>query len=583
MKRISRIISSLLVVPTFVGCAETGGPAPDTGIGLQLYSVRGLMSSYEQGSLTLFKDLAGMGFDYVEAYGYGDGKFFGHTPAQFKLDMEAAGLTVPASHFSIALTPEQLESGDFSEALAQWDKPIADHIEAGIPNILMAWIQNPPKTTDGWKVYAKYFNAIGKKCKAAGLGFGYHNHSFEFKAGEDGVFPYDCLLQNTDPKLVFFELDTYWMGSMGQNIADWVARYPGRFKMMHIKDDDVIGASGKVDFEALLALKEQAGTQYGVLEIEQYGSELILGAISKSIVNWSAILDKVNGNAPAGETVCTLEIYDIETKTRTAVATFPRTVEAPNWTPDGKWLIYNSGGLLYRIAADGSTEPEKIETGSVARCNNDHCLTFDGKQIGISSGSKDDWRSRIYVCPIEGGEPVEITPVGPSYLHGWSPDSKTLVYCADRDGEFDVYSIPAEGGKETRLTTAPGLDDGPEYTPDGKYIWFNSVRSGLMQLWRMKADGSDQEQMTFDEDRNTWFGHVSPDGQKVVGISYWKGDLEPGQHLGDRYVELRLMPADGGTPETVVALYGGQGTINVNSWAPDSKRFAFVSFVKKQK
>lgn len=524
-----------------------------------------------------------MGYDYIEAYGYGDGKFFGHTPAQFKNDVAAAGLTVPASHFSIALTPEQVESGDFSEALAQWDKPIADHVEAGIDNILMAWIQNPPKNADGWKVYAKYFNAIGKKCKEAGLKFGYHNHSFEFVAGEDGVYPYDVLLQNTDPKLVFFELDTYWCTAKGHKVADWVSRYPGRFKMMHIKDDDVIGASGKVDFEALLALKEQAGMQYAVLEIEQYGQEQILGAISKSIVNFTAILDKMNGCAPAEETVCTLEIYDTEAKTRTAVATFDHTIEAPNWTPDGKTLIFNSGGLLYKIPVDGSAEPVKIETGRVANCNNDHCLTFDGKMIGISSGSKDDWRSHIYVCPIEGGEPVEITPVGPSYLHGWSPDSKTLVYCADRGGEFDVYSIPAEGGKETRLTTAPGLDDGPEYTPDGNYIWFNSVRSGLMQLWRMKPDGSDQEQMTFDEDRNTWFGHVSPDGQKVVGISYWKGDLEPGEHLGDRYVELRVMPANGGVPETVVALYGGQGTINVNSWSPDSKKFAFVSFVNKKK
>lgn len=184
------------------------------------------------------------------------------------------------------------------------------------------------------------------------------------------------------------------------------------------------------------------------------------------------------------ETVCVLEIYDTCLGTRTVVKEFPYTIEAPNWTVDGKWLVYNSKGSLYRISPDGKKGPEKIDTGAISGCNNDHCLSFDGKSIGISSSTPDYRQSRIFVCPVEGGEPTLITPVGPSYLHGWSPDGKTLVYCADRGGEFDVYSVPSAGGKEVRLTTDPGLDDGPEYTPDGEYIWFNSVRSGLMQLWR---------------------------------------------------------------------------------------------------
>ena len=153
-----------------------------------------------------------------------------------------------------------------------------------------------------------------------------------------------------------------------------------------------------------------------------------------------------------------------------------------------------------------------------------------------------------------------------------------MAYCAARKGNFDVYVIPAEGGEEQRLTTAEGLDDGPEYAPDGKHIWFNSVRSGLMQVWRMKAAGSEQTQMTFDETRNAWFPHVSPDGQQVVFITYYKGDLEPGQHLANKNVELRIMPATGGESRLLVKLFGGQGTINVNSWAPDSRRFAFVSY-----
>ena len=128
------------------------------------------------------------------------------------------------------------------------------------------------------------------------------------------------------------------------------------------------------------------------------------------------------------------------------------------------------------------------------------------------------------------------------------------------------------------ITTLDKRDDGPEYSPCGQYIWFNSVRTGLMQVWRMKADGSEQTQMTFDETRNSWFPHISPDGKSVVFITYYKGDLEPGEHLANKNVELRLMPANGGEPKTLLKIFGGQGTINVNSWAPDSKRIAFVSY-----
>ena len=273
-----------------------------------------------------------------------------------------------------------------------------------------------------------------------------------------------------------------------------------------------------------------------------------------------------------------LEICDASTGERRVVKEFPYLIEAPNWTVDGQWLIYNSGGKLYRLSPDQPGEPQQIETGYAGRCNNDHVLSADGQRIAVSHGTKEDGRSRIYTLPITGGTPQLITPMGPSYLHGWSPDGKQLAYCAERKGNYDVYVIPAEGGEEQRLTTAEGLDDGSEYAPDGQHIWFNSVRSGLMQVWRMKADGSEQTQMTFDETRNAWFPHVSPDGKQVVFITYYKGDLEPGQHLANKNVELRIMPATGGESRLLVKLFGGQGTINVNSWAPDSRHFAFVSY-----
>ncbi len=273
-----------------------------------------------------------------------------------------------------------------------------------------------------------------------------------------------------------------------------------------------------------------------------------------------------------------LEVLDVTNGKRTVVKEFPYLIEAPNWTVDGKWLIYNSGGKLYKLSPEQPGEPVEIHTCFATRCNNDHVLSTDGKHIAISHGTKEDGRSRIYTLPLEGGHPTLITPMAPSYLHGWSPDKKYLAYCADRKGNYDVYIIPANGGDEIRLTDAEGLDDGPEYSPDGQYIWFNSVRTGLMQVWRMKADGSEQTQMTFDETRNSWFPHVSPDGQSILFITYYKGDLEPGQHLANKNVELRIMPVAGGEAKTLVKLFGGQGTINVNSWAPDSKRAAFVSY-----
>jgi Tol biopolymer transport system component len=181
----------------------------------------------------------------------------------------------------------------------------------------------------------------------------------------------------------------------------------------------------------------------------------------------------------------------------------------------------------------------------------------------------------IYVLPATGGEPRLVTPLGPSYWHGWSPDGRTLTYCAQRNGEFDIYTIPVEGGAETRLTTAAGLDDGPDYSPDGKFIYFNSERSGVMRIWRMAPDGTGQEQVTFDEAYADWFPHPSPDGKWVVFLSY---DRAVKGHPPNHDVVLRLMPAGGGAPKVIAKLFGGQGTINVPSWSPDSTRFAFVSY-----
>lgn len=275
-----------------------------------------------------------------------------------------------------------------------------------------------------------------------------------------------------------------------------------------------------------------------------------------------------------------LETMDVHTGVRTVLREFDYVIEAPNWTKNGRFLIYNSKGRMYSYEL-ASGDIQEIDTGFAIDCNNDHVLSPDNMQLAVSHHTSEDANSRIYIVPLAGGEPVLVTEKGPSYLHGWSPDGKRLAYCAARDGQYDIYTIAVEGGAETQLTDLPGLDDGPEYSPDGEYIWFNSTRTGLMQVWRMRTDGSEQTQMV-QEEANCWFPHVSPNGRLVVYIAYGKDDVAAGDHPPNKNVELRLVPATGGESKTIAKLFGGQGTINVNSWSPDNRTIAFVSYRLKE-
>jgi hypothetical protein len=268
-----------------------------------------------------------------------------------------------------------------------------------------------------------------------------------------------------------------------------------------------------------------------------------------------------------------LETQSVASTDRRVVYVTPGRIEAPNWLRDGRMLLYNSGGRLYRIPTAGG-KPEALDTGFATRCNNDHGVSPDGKLLAISDQSQGDRKSRIYTLPVAGGTPKLITPAGPSYWHGWSPDGKTLTYCAERNGEFDVYTVPAAGGPETRLTTAKGLDDGPEYSPDGRHIYFNSDRTGRMQLWRMKADGSSQEQLT-DDEYNNWFPHPSPDGKTLVFLSFEKG---VSGHPPNKDVTLRRLRLADRQIDVLGRFFGGQGTVNVPCWSPDGRRIAFVTY-----
>ena len=277
-----------------------------------------------------------------------------------------------------------------------------------------------------------------------------------------------------------------------------------------------------------------------------------------------------------------LEVLDMHSGSRQLIyESMQQPFEAPNWTPDGAALIYNTSG---RTVASGrlhhfdiATRSSKvIDTGFALRNNNDHVLSFDGAMLGISDQSTEGGQSTIFTLPSGGGTPKRITALTPSYLHGWSPDRKFLVYTGGRKGEFDIYRIAADGsGAEVRLTNAKGVDDGPEYSPDGRFIYFNSVRSGRMQIMRMREDGSEQQALT-DDGFNNWFPHVSPDGKWIAMISYGN-DIEPSEHPYYKQVYLRRMPAGGGEPTVIAYVYGGQGTMNVPSWSPDGKTLAFVS------
>ena len=280
-----------------------------------------------------------------------------------------------------------------------------------------------------------------------------------------------------------------------------------------------------------------------------------------------------------------LETLDIASGRRTLVHKDRVRFEAPNWTPDGKSLIFNQGGLLYRIAVtpngmpvEGS-RPTVIPTGFATRNNNDHGLSPDGQTLAIShhtEGYPEGADSMIYTVPVAGGVPGQVTTKAPSYWHAWSPDGSTLVYTAERNRQFDIYQIPAEGGDEVNLTNNAARDDGPDFSPDGRYIYFNSARSGRMQIWRMDADGGNPVQIT-DDDCNNWFPHPSPDGKQLLYLSYLDA-IEPDDHPPDKNVMLYLMDRDSGVVSRLAGFIGGQGTVNVPSWSPDSRHFAFVSY-----
>jgi TolB protein len=338
----------------------------------------------------------------------------------------------------------------------------------------------------------------------------------------------------------------------GAYFSMWLADEKGKFRL----------ASGSTRIE----LKEPFYVGIGVCSHDK-------NAVEKAVFS-NVELSAAEPLAAASSTLySTLEIINVASTDRRAIYVAPERFEAPNWMPDGKNLLFNRNGRIEKIAVTGGT-PQVIDTGFATRCNNDHGISPDGTELVISDNSQEEHRSLVYILPLGGGTPRRITQKSPSYWHGWSPDGKTLAFVGERNGDFDIYAIPAAGGEEKQLTTAKGLDDGPEYSPDGKYIYFNSERTGHMQIWRMLAHGSEQEQITFGKE-NDWFPHLSTDGEKMVFLTY---DASVKGHPENKDVMLRMMTLKDKKITVLAKLFGGQGTMNVPSWSPDGKQFAFVSY-----
>lgn len=446
-------------------------------------------------------------------------------------------------------------------------------------------VKSPARLTkDVLDETAARYRELAEELEKAGAGLLIHNEKEDICIRVNGKTAYEYLLEACGEK-VGAEVDAGWMYCGGVDPEEFLWAHADRVKAVHYKDMKITGqeallGKGMVDLKACF----QFARANGALQIADMDAATLEDTCraGKMLSGWTGDRDNTDS------ILCTM---DVETGEETVLHEFPGIIEAPNWLNDGNTLLYNADGKIYRYEID-KDHVEQVDTGFCVQCNNDHVPSPDNQLLAVSCMPPEltdgTYESHIYVLPMTGGEPKDLTGPGLSYLHGWSPDGKELAYCAFRKKpeeetmRIEICTIPSDGGEETCLTDGKGYNDGPEYSPDGNHIWFNSTRSGLMQVWRMNRDGSGLTQMT-DSDANNWFGHVSPDGKHVIYLTFAKGELEPNEHLPNMYVSLGMMDYDGQNKKKLLDLFGGQGSINVNSWAPDSRRIAYVKYVLHHK
>lgn len=446
-------------------------------------------------------------------------------------------------------------------------------------------VKSPARLTkDVLDETAARYRELAEELEKAGAGLLVHNEKEDICIRVNGKTAYEYLLEACGEK-VGAEVDAGWMYCGGVDPEEFLWAHADRVKAVHYKDMKITGqeaplGKGMVDLKACF----QFARANGALQIVDMDAATLEDTCraGKMLSGWTGDRDNTDS------ILCTM---DVETGEETVLHEFPGIIEAPNWLNDGNTLLYNADGKIYRYEID-KDHVEQVDTGFCVQCNNDHVPSPDNQLLAVSCMPPEltdgTYESHIYVLPMTGGEPKDLTGPGLSYLHGWSPDGRELAYCAFRKKpeeeimRIEICTIPSDGGEEICLTDGKGYNDGPEYSPDGKHIWFNSTRSGLMQVWRMNRDGSGLTQMT-DSDANNWFGHVSPDGKHVIYLTFANGELEPNEHLPNMYVSLGMMDYDGQNKKKLLDLFGGQGSINVNSWAPDSRRIAYVKYVLHHK
>ena len=404
-----------------------------------------------------------------------------------------------------------------------------------------------------------------------------HNEKHDIAGKIEGKPAYEWVLEKCGGK-VLAQVDVGWALAGGENPEALLWRIEELVGSIHYKDfrmtdpprETAIGA-GEADIPACFQFARAHGIPQ-IVDMDLGDTALLEKAVQtlNRLTSYRADTDSI------------LCVLDTETKELRRLRRFDSIIEAPNWLNNGDELLYNADGRIWRYSISRDTVTEEKVAGCV-HCNNDHALSRDNRYLAVSHDPEGSFFSNIYIRDRETGSVRQFTDQGPSFLHGWSPDGAYLTYCGFRPGrtffgfDVDIYKKPVKGGPEIRLTGGEGYSDGSEYAPDGAAIWYNSTRSGLMQVWRMDPDGKNQEQMTR-EDANNWFPHVSPDGRKVVYLSFARGELDPMEHLPNMRVQLRMMNTDGTDDHRLLSFFGGQGSINVNSWAPDSRRVAVVVY-----